>query len=154
MKNGLIALLMLLALNVQAANIEVYQFDDPAKEATYKSLIHELRCLVCQNQPISDSNAELAQDMRRKTYQLVSKGMDEDEVTDYMRQRYGDFVSYKPPFNATTVVLWIGPFVLLLLALWLMLRTIRARRASDETTRLDQAKLREAAELLNQKDKS
>lgn len=152
MRSLLTGLLLCLGLAAQAANIEVYKFEDPEQEAIYKELIVELRCLVCQNQPIADSNAELAQDMRRKTYELVKTGKSASEVTEFMRQRYGDFVTYKPPFNATTALLWVGPFILLILALWLMLRTIRARRAEDETGSIDQDKLAEAAALLRKKD--
>lgn len=151
MRHWFAGLLMAFSMALHAGGIEVHRFDDPNQEALYKKLIHELRCLVCQNQPISDSNAELAQDMRRKTYELVRAGQNEHEVTEYMRQRYGDFVTYKPPFNTRTAFLWGGPFVLLVIALWLMLRTIRNRRADDEVSTLDQTKLQQAAELLKQK---
>jgi len=135
-----------------AANIEVYKFEDPAQEAIYKELISELRCLVCQNQNIADSNAELAQDMRAKTYDLVRQGMSKAEVGDFMAERYGDFVLYKPPFNAKTAVLWVGPFLIFVVAIWLMLRTIRARRAENETATIAEEQLSEAASLL-EKDK-
>jgi cytochrome c-type biogenesis protein CcmH len=150
----ILTLALLLGSNAFASKIEVYKFDDPAKEADYKELVEELRCLVCQNQNIADSNAELAQDMRRKTYDLLQSGKSKGEIADYMAERYGDFVLYTPRFKASTAVLWIGPFVMFLIAIWLMLRTIRARRADNETETLSQAQLDEAAKLLNDDKKS
>jgi cytochrome c-type biogenesis protein CcmH len=148
-----IAFLVLLSQAVFASNVEVYRFDKPEQEKTYKALTEELRCLVCQNQNIADSNAELAQDMRRKTYELVSQGKSKQEVADYMAERYGDFVLYKPPFKASTAVLWIGPFALLLLGLWLLARTVRARQQTAMDNNLSDAQLQEAADLLNSSDK-
>ncbi|PLX62760.1 cytochrome c-type biogenesis protein [Sedimenticola selenatireducens] len=104
--------LLLIPLFSQAA-IEATQFDDPEKEARYKQLVAELRCLVCQNQNLADSNAELAQDMRRKTYELVQSGASSDDVVAYMVKRYGDFVLYRPPFQLSTLLLWLGPFGIL-----------------------------------------
>ena len=153
MKRFLLALLLVMGSSAMAANIEVYKFEDPEQEAIYKDLIGELRCLVCQNQNIADSNAELAQDMRRKTYELVKEGKDKGEVAEFMAERYGDFVLYKPPFNATTALLWVGPFLLFFIAIGLMLRTIRARRADNETATLSQEQLKEASKLLD-KDKT
>jgi len=134
-----------LALPAQAARIDAYEFDDPQQAATYKKLIEELRCLVCQNQNLADSNAELALDLRRKTYEMVSTGKSEDEIVDYMVQRYGDFVLYRPRLTGTTLLLWGGPFVILLLGVAILLRMIRRRRSSapavlsaDERTRAEQ----------------
>jgi len=149
MRNLIFFLSLLLGSNVFASKIEVYKFEDPEKEADYKELVEELRCLVCQNQNIADSNAELAQDMRRKTYDLLQSGKNKQEVADYMAERYGDFVLYKPRFKASTAVLWIGPFVMFFIAIWLMLRTIRARRAENETATLSEDQLKEASKLLD-----
>jgi len=149
MKSFILALALMLGGSAMAANIEVYKFEDPEQEEIYKDLIGELRCLVCQNQNIADSNAELAQDMRRKTYELVKAGKDKGEVADFMAERYGDFVLYKPRFNATTALLWVGPFLLFFIAIWLMLRTIRVRRADNETATLSQEQLKEASKLLD-----
>lgn len=152
MQNIIIKILMgvlLLIHAAQAANVELYKFDDPNQEKTYKALTEELRCLVCQNQNIADSNAELAQDMRRKTYELVRQGQSKQQIADFMANRYGDFVLYKPPFKLKTAVLWIAPFVLLALAVWFLLRTIRARRKKDEKAQLSAQQLQEAADLLS-----
>jgi len=152
MKSLIVVISLFLGSAAFAANVEVYQFEDPAEEKIYKELISELRCLVCQNQNIADSNAELAQDMRAKTYDLVRQGMSKSEVGEFMSEGYGDFVLYKPPFNAKTAILWVGPFLTFVLAIWLMLRTIRARRAENETASISDEQLNEAASLLT-KDK-
>jgi cytochrome c-type biogenesis protein CcmH len=98
------------------AKVEVYEFSDPAMEADYKQLNSELRCLVCQNQNLADSNAELAQDMRKQVYEQLKKGSTREEIIDYMVTRYGDFVMYRPPFKATTLMLWLGPLFFFLIA--------------------------------------
>jgi cytochrome c-type biogenesis protein CcmH len=144
---------LLLSISAQAA-IDAYKFDDPKKEKIYHELTDELRCLVCQNQNIAGSNAELAVDMRRKTYEMVSAGQSKQQVADYMADRYGDFVLYKPPFKASTAVLWIGPFIILAVSIWLMLLVIRNRREEHETASVSGEQLAEAARLLNKEDKS
>jgi cytochrome c-type biogenesis protein CcmH len=107
------------------AAIELHQFDDPVQEARYKRLIAELRCLVCQNQNLADSDAELAQDLRRKTYEMVSQGKTEQEVIAFMVQRYGDFVLYRPPVKGSTLLLWAGPFIIFAIGLLVVLRIAR-----------------------------
>jgi len=88
------------------------------------ALSAELRCLVCQNQSIADSNADLAVDLRRQIREQLSSGRSERDVRDFMVQRYGDFVLYRPPLKASTVLLWSGPLLLLLLGVFLLLRRI------------------------------
>lgn len=144
---GLLPLLSGLAYGV---NVEIYEFANPTQEKTYQALVTELRCLVCQNQNIADSNAELAQDMRRKTYELVIEGKSQAEIADYMVVRYGDFVRYKPPFKATTAILWIGPFALLGIALWFLLQTIRKQQQPAQQRLPNQQQLQQAAKLLDQ----
>jgi cytochrome c-type biogenesis protein CcmH len=98
---------------------------DPALEARVQKVSSELRCLVCQNETIAASNAELAVDLRNQVREMLRAGQTEREIFDYMTARYGDFVLYRPPLNNTTMVLWFGPFVLLglaLFSLWWMLR--------------------------------
>lgn len=133
-----------LPLAAQAGGIEVHGFDDATQEARYKRLIAELRCLVCQNQNLADSNAELAQDLRRKTYELVKSGKSDEEIVDFMVQRYGEFVLYRPPLNTTTALLWIGPFIIFGIGIALLVNLIRRRRrqAVDVVTddRLDRAR--------------
>ncbi len=91
--------------------------DNPALEKKVLEVSNELRCLVCQNQTIADSNADLAVDLKNQVRQQLSEGRSKQEILRYMTERYGDFVLYKPPFNAATVMLWVGPFLLMLLGL-------------------------------------
>ena len=108
---------------------ESRQFDDPEHARRYQALIAELRCLVCQNQNLADSNAPLAADLREITFSMINEGKSDQEIIDFMVARYGDFVLYRPPFKATTAVLWVGPLLLLLLGMAILLRQLR-RRAS------------------------
>ncbi len=87
--------------------------DDPAVEERLKHLAVELRCLVCQNQTLADSNAPLAEDLRREVREMIVKNMSDKEIIDFLVSRYGDFVLYRPPLKSTTTLLWVGPFVLL-----------------------------------------
>ena len=128
MRRALLAAALAAAVSAQAA-IEAYRFADPAQEARYKVLIDELRCLVCQNQNLADSNAELAQDLRRKTYEMIVAGKSDTEIVDYMVQRYGDFVLYRPPLRPATVLLWVGPFVILVVGIGVLARVVARRRA-------------------------
>jgi cytochrome c-type biogenesis protein CcmH len=108
--------------------------DDPALEARMTRITAELRCLVCQNQTIADSNADLAQDLRRQVREMLRKGDDDAKIIDYMTDRYGDFVLYRPPVKAATLLLWLGPALMLLLgfgALALVMRR-RARTAANQ----------------------
>jgi len=132
MMRGLLLLVILSSANLWAANVETYRFDDPSQEASYKRLIAELRCLVCQNQNLADSNADLAKDLRLKTYQLLQEGHSEQDVVDYMVQRYGDFVLYRPPVQSNTLLLWVGPFVIMAVGVLVLIRVIRRRRATTE----------------------
>jgi cytochrome c-type biogenesis protein CcmH len=104
---------------------------DPVLEQRLNVLTEQLRCLVCQNQTIADSHAELAIDLKNQVREKLKKGESEEQIIDYMVARYGDFVLYKPPVKATTVPLWFGPFVLLLGALaGLFYYIIRRRRST------------------------
>ena len=147
MKRLLIAILCLLIATGAQARVEVHDFDSPEQEQRYNKLIDELRCLVCQNQNLADSNAELAVDLRRKTYEMVKQDKSEREIADFMVDRYGEFVLYRPPLNSSTLLLWTGPFIILLVGVALLMRTIRRRRA-DATVDVDEATLRTAASLL------
>ncbi len=107
---------------------------DPVLEARMLAVASELRCLVCQNQTIADSHADLAVDLRNQVREMLRKGQSEREIIDYMTARYGDFVLYRPPVKATTALLWYGPGLLLvggLAVLWLVLRR-RSRMAPEK----------------------
>ena len=144
----LILLLSLVSFSSQAT-IDAYQFDDPKKEALYKKLVKELRCTVCQNQDIGDSNAGLAQDLRRKTYEMVSAGKDEEYILDYMSDRYGDFVLYRPRLQNNTLLLWVGPFIILIVAVFFMLKFIRR---SEDDLPLSEADKAAAEQLLERNE--
>jgi cytochrome c-type biogenesis protein CcmH len=133
---------------VQAV-IEAYEFESAQMEADYKKLIDELRCLVCQNQNLSASDADLARDLRRETYEMLQEGKSSQQVVEFMVERYGDFVLYRPQFKSTTYLLWLGPFLLLLLVLYLLVRRLRAAKKPVE---VDAAAMAEAKQLLEQKE--
>ena len=128
---ALVALLLAAPLIAKEAAPEAA---DPALEARMVRITSELRCLVCQNQTIADSHADLAVDLRRQVREQLTAGRSDGEIIDYMTARYGDFVLYRPPFKAITVLLWLGPALMLgigLLALAIVLRR-RSRLASGE----------------------
>lgn len=114
----------------------------PEQEARYRALIHELRCLVCQNQTIADSNAELASDLRRQVHDQILAGASDADIRHYVTERYGDFVLYKPPMSARTIVLWVGPFLVVLLASAFVLRTLLRKRQAATPVTPDAAQLR------------
>lgn len=98
-------------------------------EERYRALLYELRCLVCQNQSLADSDAELAGDLRKRVRDLIDQGMGDEEIIAHLQARYGDFILYRPPLTMRTAALWAGPFVLLLVVAVLLLRRIRRRHA-------------------------
>lgn len=127
---------------VIAQTFEQREFQSAEQERRYREIISELRCLVCQNQNLADSNAPLAADLRDIAYDMVRNGKSEEEIHAFMVNRYGDFVLYKPRFTPKTIALWAGPFALLALGLWFLLRQVRKRSAAmaapaglDETER-------------------
>ncbi len=109
-----LTLVFLLSMSVYAA-IDVYDFDSPQQEAQYRGLIEELRCPKCQNQNLAGSDAPIAQDLKQKTYDLIKEGRSDGEIRGYMQERYGDFISYKPPVRPSTWILWFFPPLLLIL---------------------------------------
>ncbi|MCU5772830.1 cytochrome c-type biogenesis protein CcmH [Erwiniaceae bacterium BAC15a-03b] len=136
-------LAMLLSFSAFAA-IDTLQFDSVEQEQQYRQLTESLRCPKCQNNSIADSNAMIAGDMRLKVYQLMKQGQSKQQITDYMVARYGNFVTYQPPLTASTLILWAGPVLFVLLgALVIILRsrkpqpTQQARLDAAEQQRLD-----------------
>lgn len=131
MKRLLIALLPLFLLGAaghaaRAADTP-FEFADEATERRYQKLAAELRCLVCQNQSLADSHADLAQDLRDEVYRLLNEGRTDEEIVDFLVARYGDFVLYRPPVSGTTSLLWFGPVLLLAGAAFAWWRLGRAR---------------------------
>jgi cytochrome c-type biogenesis protein CcmH len=119
--------------------------DAPDLEKRVTSLAHELRCLVCQNQTLADSNAPLAVDLRNQIREQLKAGKSERDIIGFMVERYGDFVLYRPPFKASTAALWLGPFALLALGSWLYFRRLRQRKPEPP---LSEAERSRAAKLL------
>ena len=131
---------------------------DPALDKRVAGLAHELRCLVCQNQTLADSNAPLAVDLRNQIREQLKGGASERDVIDFMVARYGDFVLYRPPLKASTLALWIGPFVLLLGGALLLIGAgvlvfqLRKRRQTVQESVLTPEAQQRAASLLNEED--
>ena len=148
-KLTVLAFLILIYCLNSGAKVEVLQFENVEQEQRYQLLIKELRCLVCQNQNLADSNADLAKDLREKTYQMIITGSSNEEIVTYMVDRYGDFVLYRPPVKLSTVILWTGPFVLLLIGLWGLVRLIRQRQKQSVAT-LSQEQHEQAQRLLHE----
>lgn len=144
MKRLIAAMLLLAAGGMAQATINAFEFDDAEKAEVFQRLSNELRCLVCQNQNLADSNAELAQELRREIYRMVKEGKDEQAVIDFMVSRYGDFVLYRPPVNRATWLLWSGPFLLLAIGAGVMLVMVRGRAkapAAGELSAEERARL-------------
>jgi cytochrome c-type biogenesis protein CcmH len=142
----LILLLVLTWTSHALAAIETYSFENTEQEKRYQSMITELRCLVCQNQNLADSNADLAKDLRAQTHTMIIAGKADADIVDYMVERYGDFVLYRPPFKASTWLLWVGPFLILLIALVVFSLTIRKNRQAPQVS---ESERRHASELLD-----
>ena len=125
---------------------------DSVAAARAVKLSEKLRCLVCQNQTIADSNAELAQDLRRQIHEQIAAGKTDDEIVAYMVARYGDFVLYQPPVKATTALLWAGPGLLVAFGFVVLARVLRERRAQAEAPPLSADEHERAARLLGSND--
>jgi cytochrome c-type biogenesis protein CcmH len=124
--------------------------DNPQVEARLKTLAVELRCLVCQNQTLADSNAPLAEDLRREVREMITKGMSDREIIDFLVQRYGDFVLYRPPWKATTTLLWLGPFLLLIAGATALVLALRRRQKKLTNVTLSEAEHNRVAQLLSE----
>jgi cytochrome c-type biogenesis protein CcmH len=122
--------------------------DDPALEKRLNNLSKELRCLVCQNETLADSQADLAADLRREIREQMKAGKSDQEIINFLTQRYGQFILYRPQVTPTTYLLWFGPFVLLLVGLAILFRYIKQRRDSIPDKPLTNAERQRARELL------
>ena len=156
MKSRFLVLLCSFWLAIPAlAAIDTYEFAEQAERDRYRKLIEELRCPKCQNQNIADSDAPISMDLRDETYRLMTEeGMTDDQIVEFLVERYGDFVRYKPPVDKRTLVLWYGPFTLLGLGM-LMLVVIVVRRRSETRhssagQQLSSEEQQRLNELLNQ----
>jgi cytochrome c-type biogenesis protein CcmH len=133
LRRALLCLCLALAVGPLQAREAESASANPELEARMMAVASELRCLVCQNQTIADSHADLAVDLRQQIREMLARGQSERQILDYMTQRYGDFVLYRPPFKTTTALLWLGPAALLALALGTLVIVLRRRqRLGDE----------------------
>ncbi|WP_392536832.1 cytochrome c-type biogenesis protein [Legionella sp. 227] len=124
---------VLIVLGSSAWANSTYPLDSPQKEAQFNHLLKDLRCLVCQNQDLADSNAELAKDLRAQVYQMVKEGKSDTEISDYLTARYGDFILFNPPVKAVTYLLWFGPILFLVLGFIIFWRTCFRMRGNEST---------------------
>ncbi|MFT3756121.1 MAG: cytochrome c-type biogenesis protein CcmH [Pseudoxanthomonas sp.] len=128
----LLAGLPLLAFAQSSAPALPQQFRDAAEETRFHQLTGELRCVMCQNQSLADSNAQIAHDLRREVLDLMHQGKTDQQIKDFLVERYGEFVLYKPQMEKRTWLLWFGPFVLLLLGVAIMVRVLRRQPRNND----------------------
>jgi cytochrome c-type biogenesis protein CcmH len=114
---GICFVCLLSFLQLINADVYIYPFDNELQETRFQALLAELRCPKCQNQSLADSDAEIAKDLRQKVYDLLIDGKSDEEIRNYLINRYGDFISYRPPLTSTTLILWLGPLALLLFSI-------------------------------------
>lgn len=146
-KHLFMALFMCVSLNAQA-KVAPNTSADPALEARMMVIAEELRCLVCQNETIAASHADLAIDLKNQIRLKLTQGQSQKQILDFMVERYGDFVLYRPPLKTTTVLLWLGPFILLAIAVLMLVLNVRRRRRSAQPAALSDADIAKARELL------
>lgn len=133
-------ILLCCLLSMAFAAQDVYQFTNPHLKQRFNVLTRELRCLVCQNQDLAESHAKLAADLRLQIYQKIQHGQSNQQIKDYMVQRYGDFVLYKPPVMERTWLLWFGPFVALIIGFIMLFLRKRSSGVSEDLVISDEAK--------------
>lgn len=144
----ILLLLSLLFSHSAKAAIETFEFDSIQQEQTFHELTKLLRCPKCQNQNISDSNSELAKDLRNKTYELLKQGKNQDEVVDYMVARFGNFVRYDPPITPATLFLWLGPLLFIIFGLMVLMKQIKKQK--NKSVCLDKDEEQKLQQLLKQ----
>ena len=153
-QRSVIAFCLLLPLGA-SASIDTWEFDDAAQFDRYKTLTEELRCPKCQNQNIADSNAPIANDLRAEVYRMLQTGQNNEQIVDFMLDRYGDFVLYKPRLSAGTLLLWFGPLLFLVaggVSLFVIIR--RNRQASPQADNLTAADKDRLKQLLEGRESS
>ena len=129
MRRIVLVLASVLYMHIAYASDAVPLADDPVTEQRLISISEEMRCLVCQNESLAGSRSDLANDLRREIRTLIKEGKSDDQIRNFMVERYGDFVLYRPPVKPITWVLWIGPFVILLIGIAFLLSYLRRRNA-------------------------
>lgn len=151
MKILMAVLLLTLTFGTAFAREAAPLAEDEAVEARLIGISEEMRCLVCQNESLAGSHAELAEDLRREIRGLIKQGKTDQEVMEFMVSRYGDFVRYRPPVNPVTWLLWFGPFLLLVAGIVVLVAYLRRRGKEVKETPLSEAERQRAAALLNDK---
>ena len=109
-------------------NQEIYPFDDFKKELRFNVLVKDYRCPKCQSSNLAGSNAPIAKDLKLEIYKLIKLGKSDQEITNFLTQRYGDFILYEPPYTSTTSILWVGPFFILIVILFLVILFVSQKR--------------------------
>jgi len=134
---ALFLILSVLTFRASAESADMYPFDSPALHSRFQTLTQNLRCLVCQNENLAESNAALAKDLRRQVYVMVKQGKSSKEILDFLVTRYGDFILFRPPVKPTTYLIWYGPFVLLPFALLVLFFSVRKKSKVKEEPMLN-----------------
>jgi cytochrome c-type biogenesis protein CcmH len=146
-------LLCMLLLPAFAQNHAVLEFSHPEYKERYYELIGQLRCLVCQNQTIAESNAELAVDLRRRVHEMLEQGASDEAIIDFMAARYGDFVLYNPPLKPSTMLLWFAPFLVIGIgSIVLVVFILRRNKDTVSATDVSESVRRRVEELTHRKD--
>jgi cytochrome c-type biogenesis protein CcmH len=151
---GVLALVFLLFMAAQStwAAEAAPVAQDPELERRVQALAEELRCLVCQNQSLADSHADLAVDLKNQVREKMKQGMTDEQIIEYMVARYGDFVLYRPPVKATTLLLWFGPLLLLVIGIAALFYRLSRRRVAAAPAQLSESDRARAAALLGTND--
>ena len=143
---------LFLTSTAMAAPIETFKFESAETEKSFHKLSDELRCLVCQNQNIAESNADLAKDLRLEIYTMLIDGQSESEIVDFMVERYGDYVLYRPPFKPMTWLLWFGPVIVFLLGLVYVVRYLKSQNTVDQDEHLSKEEIERVKNLHAERD--
>lgn len=148
-----VLLSLVLIMPAYAGGIDPLHFESPAQEQRYLHLAKQLRCLVCQNETLADSNADLAQDLRAELLEQIKQHKTDQEIIDFLVARYGNFVRYDPPFAPETWLLWLGPFLMFLIALYGGFRIVRSRAHSQPVEPISTDESKRLQSLLDQANK-
>lgn len=149
----LVTLAFALTLNsAQASPVDTYEFDDEVTKIRFQALAKELRCPKCQNQNLADSNSPIAADLRKELYDLLQQGKADSEIVNFMVERYGEFVLYRPRVSQLTYVLWFGPAVLILLAILVVIIIVRRKPVDKKDLALSDAQQDKLKKLLDEQE--
>ncbi len=142
------------AFIAQAAPSDTYSFSDPVTEKRYRELVKELRCPKCQNQNLADSNSQIAIDLRNEVYRMLKEGKSDGEITNYMVDRYGEFVLYRPRVGSLTYILWFGPVLLILVGITVVILMVRRKSLEAKDIALSEQQKQQLDNILTDKNKS